>query len=352
VKRLNSTNEQDFFSEVKMLKDFSKHKHPHLVRLLATYHFKNAYYLLFPYAKYNLRKYWEATSLPKFDEATLSWSLHQCKAIASGLHLIHEQHKTQDIEVGLPDEDRTFGRHGDIKPENILWSIEVDKRHEKCCFPEQGFLLIADFGLTAVHKRLTRSRVLAENIGGSQTYEPPEIRLKKQVSRGYDIWSLGCLYLEFITWIMLGQDGLGRFLEARSKTDDSVISEDSFYTIINYAPGISEPKAVVRESVREWIKDLHEHQRCSDFIHDFLDVVDNHMLVVSLSGRISCVGLNDRLREMVGRGKTSPAYLTQCKPKPQRSKAPKGPTVHWRLDSDNESSPGNGFQLPRRGMTN
>jgi serine/threonine protein kinase len=350
VKRLNSTNEQDFFSEVKMLKDFSKHKHPHLVRLLATYHFNNGYYLLFPYAKSNLRKYWEATSLPTFDEATLSWSLHQCKAIASGLHLIHEHHKTQDSEVGLPEEDRTYGRHGDIKPENILWSTEVDKNHENCCFPEQGFLLIADFGLMDVHKRLTRSRILAEKIGGSQTYEPPETRLKKEVSRGYDIWSLGCLYLEFITWIMLGQDGLCRFLEARSKNDDPVISDDTFYTIVNNARGMSE--AVVRESVREWIKDLHEHPRCSDFIHDFLDIVDTQMLVVSLSDRISCGVLNDRLRAMVSRGSTSPTYLTQCKPSPQRMKAPKGTAVHWRPDSNNESSPRAGFKLPRRGVTN
>jgi len=335
-----------------MLKEFSKHKHPHLVRLLATYHFGKAYYLLFPYAKYNLRKYWEATSLPKFEEAMLSWSLHQCKAIASGLHLIHEHHKTQDSEVGIPDEDRAYGRHGDIKPENILWSIEVDKRHEKCCFPEQGFLLIADFGLMDIHKRLTRSRILAETIGGSQTYEPPEVRLKQQVSRGYDIWSLGCLYLEFITWIMLGQEGLGRFLEARSKTDDPVISDDTFYTIVNYAHGISKPRAVVRESVKEWIKDLHEHQRCSDFLHDFLDIVDNNMLVVNLSVRISCVVLNDRLREMVSRGKRSPAYLTQCKPRPKGMIPLKGPTVHWRLNSSNEAPPWDGIQLPRRGITN
>ncbi|TVY81364.1 putative L-type lectin-domain containing receptor kinase VI.1 [Lachnellula suecica] len=327
LKRLHSTQEEDFASEVEMLKAFVNPGHPHLVKLLATYRHKNRYYLLFPFAKSTLRKFWEDNPLPKLTEGLLFWSLHQCKAIASALYLIHERQTTQnhaDWErikgdnsdlPGIEDDDRIFGRHGDIKPENILLSDEVDKVHEEhCkCLPSQGFLLIADFGLMDFHKRLTRSKVLAEKIGGSQTYEPPEMRLDKKISRAYDIWSLGCLYLEFITWMLCGWEGLSNFPKARGMTETPGMNDDTFYTI-EYPQDGSGPRAVLRESVKDWISNLHENYRSSLFIHEFLDLVEYKMLVVDRSERITCGRLNIELREMVEKGEKENSLRYFIKP--------------------------------------
>jgi serine/threonine protein kinase len=328
LKQLHSTKEDDFLSEVDMFKAFAPRGHPHLVRLLATYRYKNRYYLLFPFAKLNLRKYWESISLPDFTESMIFWSLNQCKAIASGLHLIHERQTTRgqaDWEIVLPghgslpgveDADRVFGRHGDIKPENILWSVEVDEIHaDRCkCFLERGFLLIADFGLMDFHKRLTRSKILAQRIGGSQTYEPPEMRLDKKISRAYDIWSLGCLYLEFIIWMVLGWEALSKFSKARAITEASGLNDDTFYTIIESSDGRSAPTAILRKIVRDRISMLRDHPRSSLFIHDFLDLVEYKMLAIDRSDRITCGPLNAALREMVNRGGREPTYLTKAHP--------------------------------------
>ncbi|TVY41411.1 hypothetical protein LSUB1_G003306 [Lachnellula subtilissima] len=328
LKRLHSTEEGDFLSEVDMFRAFTAHGHPHLVRLLATYRYRNRYYLLFPFAKSNLRKYWESKPLPDFTGSMILWSLHQCKAIASGLHLIHTRRTTQCLAhwgkvspgngsvAGVEDADRTFGRHGDIKPENILWSLEIDEIHaDRCkCFLERGYLLIADFGLMDFHKRLTRSKVLAQKIGGSQTYEPPEMGLKKEISRAYDIWSLGCLYLEFITWMVLGWDALDGFPKARGMTGASGVTDDTFYTIIQDTHGRFTPHGILRESVRKWIRVLHGHPRSSLFIHDFLDLVEDKMLAVDTSARITCGPLNMELRKMVKRGEKESTYLTEAQP--------------------------------------
>jgi serine/threonine protein kinase len=327
VKRLYSRGEKQFKAEVEMLKAFSRSRCPHLVKLLATFRHKGHYYLLFPWAKSNLRKYWEYTPRPDFSEATVLWSLEQCKALASGLLRIHEHETTHDsfnqraeIQPALSEHnspgtekgDRLYGRHGDIKPENILWTSD-DQNH----LNTMGILLIADFGLMEFHTQLTRSLVLPGNLRGSQTYEPPERRLRTQISRAYDIWSLGCVYLEFITWLVCGMQGLERFPLARGITMDKV-NDDTFYTIIDDGLDPS-PRGIVRESVQEWIKDLHEQPRCSDFIHDFLNLVSEHMLVVNPGKRIRCGLLVDRFCSMVRDASKASNYLTTGTPSEPRA---------------------------------
>jgi serine/threonine protein kinase len=287
---------------------------------------------VFPHADANLRGYWEKTPLPELSETTLRWSLTQCKGIASGLMAIHE-YRTSLGEVTnspttpppharrfsynlspnpLPAEnERRYGRHGDIKPENILWTELTDEDDP------QGILLIADFGLVDFHGKQTRSEILPETVNGSPSYEPPERRLNIKISRAYDIWSLGCVYLEFITWLVSGWEDLSKFPIVRGKTGSIGINDDTFFTILDERPTRT---AIVRESVTEWIKDLHEKPRCSKFIHDFLDLVENDMLVVDTSMRIQCGPLNKRLRQMLEEAEKNPSYLTAPKPTPKRER--------------------------------
>ncbi|TVY19984.1 Cyclin-dependent kinase 2 [Lachnellula arida] len=333
VKRLHSTEEKDFLSEVDMLNALTPHNHPHLVRLLATYRYRNRYYLLFPFAKLNLREYWKSNPLPDFTESMILWSLHQCEAIASGLRLIHTHQTTQYLPdwgdpppekgnlAGVEDADRKFGCHGDIKPENILWSVEIDQIHDDHFkgtleYQERGYLLIADLKF---HQRWTTShKGLAHKVRGSKTYEPPEMRLNKVISRAYDIWSLGCLYLEFITWMVLGWEKLSGFPEARGMAGASGVTDDTFYTIIQDAHSRFIPHGILRESVREWIRVLHEQPRSSLFIHDFLDLIEDRLLAVDPLARITCGPLNVELGGMVGRGEKEPTYLTNSSPWPGR----------------------------------
>jgi serine/threonine protein kinase len=310
-----------------MLKMLKKRNHPHVVTLLATFRFNNRYYLLFPYADYNLRQYWKTTPIPDFSQATVCWILHQLKAITSALHTVHEYQATKELNgtyrsmepteseassSSSEDDERVFGRHGDIKAENILlFAEDVDNEH--------GVLVIADFGLTAFHKKASRSRQKAEYITGSPSYEGPELMLHSNISRAYDIWGLGCLYLEFISWLVCGWEQLERFPEARVRIATNIpqLHDDMFFTILE-----GEKRAVVRHGVENWIKDLHEMPRCSQFIHEMLDLISKDMLLVDPVARIWIGPLNSKMAQMVEKAHQNPLYLTAPEPFEARDQDP------------------------------
>lgn len=353
LKQLHLKDEQSFKSEVEMLKILGRREHTHLVSLLATFRLKGRYYLLFPYANCNLREYWERTPLPDFSESTVSWTLSQCKAMASALHNIHEYKATHAFSLSdasssdandssSEDEAPRYGRHGDIKAENILWFLEE-------ATDERGHLVIADFGLTAFHKKTTRSEVNAGHITGTPSYEGPEFVLHSKISRAIDIWSLGCLYLEFVTWLVGGWEHLKRFPDARIKQCEPEMIDDTFFTIVN-----GEHRAVVRQSVKDWMEDLHEMPRCSAFVHELLNFISEQLLVVIPQDRAKIAVLNAELGRMIRKGESDPLYLTAPVPTPRRPQIglkPLSPApVVWsgltRAPNPNEGEP-----LPGRSST-
>src|SRR5439155_4315316 len=115
-------------------------------------------------------------------------------------------------------------------------------------------------------------------------------KLHKPVSRSYDIWSLGCLFLEFITWLLKGSAEISGFADFRGRLSSIGINEDNFFTIIN-------DEAVVREKVIDWVSQLHEDKKCSKLIHDLLDLTMEKLLVVDSKERISAKELSEKLEE-------------------------------------------------------
>jgi serine/threonine protein kinase len=237
VKRLHSTDPTNFEKEARMLRELAKKDHPHIIKLLATYRLGGHYHLMFPWADKNLRTYWQDDPKPQWSQEALLWDIRQMLGIASGLQTIHNfknkpHHRDQprsllvlgnDTSTG--EEEYWYGRHGDLKPENILWSNELDG------FDGPGILQIADFGLGRFHGRASRSQVDPRTIASTPTYEPPEIALNLKVSRAYDIWSLGCLYLEYLTWRLGGYKLLEEFGNSRLTTEEDGVMYDKFYTL-------------------------------------------------------------------------------------------------------------------------
>jgi serine/threonine protein kinase len=220
-----------------MLRELAKKDHPHIIKLLATYRMGGHYHLMFPWADKNLRAYWHDDPKPKWSQEALLWDIKQMLGIASGLETIHNfknklHRRDQPSGLLVPgtdtitgEEEYRYGRHGDIKPENILWSNELDG------IDGAGILQIADFGLGRFHGRASRSQVDPRTIASTPTYEPPEIALNLKVSRAYDIWSLGCLYLEYITWRLGGYKLLEAFGNSRLTTSKDGAIYDKFYTL-------------------------------------------------------------------------------------------------------------------------
>ncbi|CAN9309051.1 unnamed protein product [Alternaria alternata] len=177
------------------------------------------------------------------------------------------------------DKKRTHGRHGDIKPENILWFKDTTRRFS----PDNlGKLTISDLGSTEFHGTLSRE-VQASAAGGfTPTYKSPEFDDKKRVQPGSDIWSFGCVLFQFVVWYVLGWQGVDEFSKRRMK--DSMLSPqlDNFFHL-NESTGSAE----VKQSVRKEFATLREHPIASDFIMDLLNLIESELLLLHVDHRAS-----------------------------------------------------------------
>lgn len=294
------------------------------MKLLATYKFKNQYHLVFPYAKENLREYWESVDIPYWNKETTFWFLRELCGLVAALNVIHNFDlggsaavadetgnptlerfsRSRNVKLSVEEREKKYGRHGDLKPENILRS-EGPQGSKNA-----GLLQITDFGLGRFHRFESRSMQDPKNISGSPSYAPPEVALGKPVSRAYDIWSLGCIFLEFITWLLEGSQGLNEFSAARMLVGEDGVEDDVYFTLITPTdPPNSRPKAVVREGVLNWIVRLRENPRRSKMSHAFLDLIEQSMLKVDSSRRISAERLVAKMKRMLYEGENKAGYL-------------------------------------------
>lgn len=203
---------------------FSGDAHPHLITLLATYEQFNRFYLVFPWAEADLRDYWSKIKPnPSFQYETIKWVATQCRGIAHGLLKIHQ------YESSMSKKSRQlYGRHGDIKPENVLWFRDA------CNMDNTGTLKITDFGLTEFsrHSKTYKTR---SNLAVSPSYRPPECDLERApIGRSYDIWTLGCLYLEMVAWLLGGWELVKDFRTKRLVVENPwpEMESDTFFELV------------------------------------------------------------------------------------------------------------------------
>ncbi|KUJ07851.1 kinase-like protein [Mollisia scopiformis] len=285
VKSLNSENDEGngFKGEVNAwAKSVGTTGHRHLVQLLATWRQRGRWHLLFPWAVGNLRDYWITNKPPNTDPECVQWIAKQCLGVAEGLRKIH---RTGSEDPNSDHHD--WGIHGDIKPENILLFDDSEDT--------LGILAICDFGFTRFHSRETRSNAKPEGCTG--TYRAPEYDMKRGISRLYDMWTLGCLYLEFITWYLTGYEGVDRFSVERKRADSEVIPADKFFECINlHEEGMR--GVIIKPCVLDWIRYLRTLEHCSNLLHDFLDVIEKDLLVIDTHFRQTCGMTVQKLREI------------------------------------------------------
>ncbi len=230
VKKLITHKEEEFKREVAMLRKLCGKK-PHTVKLLASFQHGRTYSLLFPWAECDLLAYWQRDSSPREERRRkesyplIVWVARQCHGLLGALHWIHDPSST----VLDPKNQPLFGRHGDIKPENILWYKQnADGAHPLA----SGELVLSDFGLTSLHHDQSRSKVKNGDVQYTTTYAPPESVLPdKEISRSIDIWALGCVYLEFVTWVVGGPSHVDDFRNARTSPFLKKFSNDIFWEV-------------------------------------------------------------------------------------------------------------------------
>ncbi|KAF9873489.1 putative protein kinase domain-containing protein [Colletotrichum karsti] len=288
VKEINGANHESYRNELRALeRSCAKvQKEKHLIKLLLTFQHGNTPYLVFEWADGNLEEFWKKKQVKTSPSAT-NWMAQQCRGIANAIKRIHGLTTWQKEERSLnPNSDEVFvkdwGRHGDIKPTNILWFSTHGE--------DRDHLVVADLGLTRYHSSLTKSRVMRVD-GYTGTYRAPEIDLGNPISAKYDIWSLGCVFLEFCIWFLLGYDDVENFQRDRnlnrlSDDEDDIEEPDHSYFVTSQMPHGGK-RAKLHPAVQKWVKKLRNLVPSTSFAHHMLDLIMNGMLVIDPKGRHS-----------------------------------------------------------------
>jgi serine/threonine protein kinase len=283
VKQQLHVHDKDTFKkEIAVLKKFSGdgRGHKHIISLLATFEQFDKLNLLFYRAEGDLFAYWNhVPSLPNSTYDNIQWVAEQCEGLMEALLRVHRHltftnkleepreapsrrpiasknaeqferpyaspqkkvkfgtgsngpenstilrsksdssfgplNKVED-DKGLPV--KQYGRHGDINPGNILWFNECDSRKDAL----GGTLKIADFGQAEFNS--LKSRTAPRDVANTLTYRPPECdRLVRNeqplIRQRYDIWCMGCVFLEFMTWVLGGEQLQTEFAASRLTPD-------------------------------------------------------------------------------------------------------------------------------------
>jgi serine/threonine protein kinase len=256
-------------NESTILTRFQNQSHPHLIRVIAYYIQGKQHFFIFPWAREgNLRDFWRRNpnaSLnfsPEDWIACLNWFFRQLIGLSDAIKTLHHPKEN-------PSENC---RHGDLKPENILCFSKQGRNPES--IPTGVDLVVADAGLAKVHEKATEFRVeRTKALGGTTMYSPPEseIQADEARTRRYDVWSLGCLYLEFLIWLLYGNEALDNFHNA--------IGHDQPY----YEKS---PIVRVRSVVEECINAIKDDPRCSPAGETALgrlaDLIENRFLVTKV----------------------------------------------------------------------
>ncbi|KAL0932886.1 serine/threonine protein kinase [Colletotrichum truncatum] len=280
--------------------------HPRITPLLTAFEHRNRLYLIFPWASGgNLKQLWEGSTDRGFadhDWFSFDWMVDQCYGIADALSTFHE---------GNSEHSRRAFIHQDIKPENIL--CFATSKDGKSSYT----LKLADFGFSGEVDR--NFQIKKGRVPHTKTYRPPEQDLEGHyIDLKWDVWCLGCLYLEFITCAVLGWPHIKTFQEERSQeTYDKVhqtrIQEDIFFEKrdVNwmfswFGKQGGKTSARVKPTVTSHIKRLRSQEKSTATVKSFLDFIENNMLVVDTRKRAS----SDDVREFLGGLKLSGGYET------------------------------------------
>jgi serine/threonine protein kinase len=267
-------------SEVNTLNEISDLKHPHLIQRIAAITRGNQRFLMFLWADGgNLRDYWENNPKPILTAALVKDIIEQIRGMAEALQRLHGYR------------DQYHYRHGDLKPENILNFPDPEKTR-------MGTFKISDLGSAKHHSVATRLR---ERTGGKAyatlVYQPPESvtnRLSPS-SRLYDIWSMGCVTLEFMVWVLYGYEELKKFTTSiKGKLDEPC----AFFEVEEIEYQNTPPRLVARihPAVQACLDRLSEDPECAKktALGDLLEIIKTDLLVIKLPERTpSSMDLNN-----------------------------------------------------------
>jgi serine/threonine protein kinase len=280
IKKLKDPDRDLIDREVKGLEIMRDANHDHLVKAIAYYRYKGGHFFMFPFTEQgNLWEFWtNKENVSILDRPYLTWVFDQLTGLARGIEKIHHP----------PSGDHL--RHGDLKPENILcFKAKQQGRTGGKGIPKTR-LVITDVGLARAHNTSTKkNRPSTNTTVSTDRYLAPEMRTNPGVlGRRFDIWSMGCVFLEFAIWVLYGADELKRCTEKNSEffeLHEASEREPEKGNLLKVPTTTPEPLWASRHPVvNDWIDYLKDDWRCSGktALGQLVKLIDEWMLVVEV----------------------------------------------------------------------
>ncbi|KAI0878596.1 hypothetical protein GGS24DRAFT_443422 [Hypoxylon argillaceum] len=187
--------------------DFDKERHilevvqilnnPHLIQHIAAIEQDDRFYIIFPWADGgNLSDFWIRcpNPLPTRGPSIVLWCLQQMAGLVNALVALHDENC----------------RHNNLKPKHILYFRDSKERNK------YGTLVIAGLHRANQHHFPSFIRHDPEITRASiPYYEPPEASIAAPKSRKYDMWAIGCIFMEFAIWLLYGSNAIDAFRNQR-----------------------------------------------------------------------------------------------------------------------------------------
>lgn len=259
----------------------------HIIEFIAAIEQGTAHYLLFRWADQgNLRGLWEKYHSPRLSPALVKDVVVQLKGLTNALFRLHNYRNPKAPNNSASESNY---RHGDLKPENIL-SVSTRPGPHSDSHPHIGTLKMCDLGLTKHHNVATDLREQTSTRATTLRYQPPEVFTIEQQnrpvarSRRYDVWSMGCVILEFVIWMLYGYESLEQFNKAIRNPE---FQERAPWFETKHEAGkgkTAKVHGVVEETIRFILANDPECQG-KTALREILELVRDRLLVVELGGR-------------------------------------------------------------------
>jgi serine/threonine protein kinase len=208
-------------------------QHEYAVGALTVFRHENQDFLVFPYAHgETLRSLWEKSRDPAAHnrQITIKWFEQQCIRIAKVLRCLHGHPPGTPPNCCVVSDRRQespIGIHCDLNPGNFLLFRDSRRDLDPADPDTWGDIKLSDFGSTLFFSKLELEST--QQVGHCDAlYRPPEsdirdfLQADAEFSAKFDVWSLGSVWLECITWLVLGADQVKAFEQTRKGGRDPV----------------------------------------------------------------------------------------------------------------------------------
>jgi hypothetical protein len=125
---------------------------------------------------------------------------------------------------------------------------------------------------------------------------------------------MACVFLEHITWFLLGNSAVERFATERVTPDVRFepFTSDIYFTLNDDRRG-----AKIKKQVHDWINDLRANPGCCEYLHSLLGIIEDRMLQSDPRLRITASELHGELVKLERCVRLSPSFYmkhwTECK---------------------------------------